>query len=165
MRDINYNEIPAKIRATAAAAENVENLLWSIIDDVIDLLNYDDCVIYLYDERKQALIQRAASGAKRKDGQLIKDPIRIEPGEGIVGRVFQFGSPRIIGDTSTDANYIIDDRFRLSEISIPIFHDEKVIGVIDSEHPSENFYSDKDKEVLTAITEILVERLFELGEL
>ncbi len=139
--------------------QNLNDLVWAVVDHVNLELNYEDCVIYLYDEKKESLIQMAAFGAKKKNNKKVKNPIRIEPGEGIVGRVFHFGTARIISDTSLDGNYIIDDRFRLSEISVPIKTENKVIGVIDSEHPSENYYVQTDQDILTAISQLMVAQM------
>ena len=117
--------------------------------------------MYLYDEDKESLIQMAAFGAKKVNQKKILDPIRIEPGEGIVGGVFLSGIPRIIGDTTLDGNYIIDDRFRLSEITIPIIQNDNVIGIIDSEHPTENYYVENDRLILIEVAKLFVNKLSE----
>ena len=38
-----------------------------------------------------------------------------------------------------------------SELAVPIFHDNQVIGVIDSEHHEPNFYTEEHKDILTTI--------------
>jgi LytS/YehU family sensor histidine kinase len=45
----------------------------------------------------------------------------------------------------------VDDERRYSEITVPLIIDEKVIGVIDSEHSQKNFFTQKHLSLLTAI--------------
>ena len=141
---------------------NLNDIIWFIVDFISKNTGYVDLVIYLYDDKQDTLIQRAAIGTKRNDNQMVINPIQIEPGEGIVGRAFISGLPRIIGDTSLDTNYIIDDRYRSSEISIPIFDKfdkDTTIGIIDSEHTSENFYTAFDQFLLTEVAEIISKKI------
>lgn len=56
-----------------------------------------------------------------------------------MGSVALDGKSIIVNDTSKDSRYIVDDKARSSEISIPILHEGKVIGVIDSEHSKRIF--------------------------
>ena len=72
-------------------------------------------------------------------------------GKGIVGTVALKGQPEIVADTSKDKRYILDDAMRFSELAVPIILQDKVIGVIDSEHPQKNFYTQEHLEVLTTI--------------
>ena len=159
MKATNSNELIDKVAVALDKASTIDELAWLLVDQVISKLSCQDCVIYLFSKKRNSLLQVAAFGAKRKLDNSIRNPIRIDPGEGIVGRVFQSGVPRIVRDTSRDSNYIIDDRFRLSEISIPILNHGKVIGVIDSEHPSENFYTNKDKEILTQFAVLFASKI------
>ncbi|NOQ75486.1 MAG: GAF domain-containing protein [Crocinitomix sp.] len=148
--------------ATAIAEQkSVYDLVWKVVEKVNVLLSYEDCVLYLYDEDKECLIQMAAYGAKKVNQKSILAAIRIEPGEGIVGGVYLSGTSRIIGDTTLDGNYIVDDSLRLSEISIPIISNGDVIGVLDSEHPSENYYTDNDRIVLEEVTALIAAKLAE----
>lgn len=141
------------------AQASVHDLVWELVNQVNKLLNYEDCVLYLYDKDKESLIQMAAYGEKKVNKKNIIEPIRIEPGEGIVGRVFLSGMGRVIGDTSLDGNYIIDDRFRLSEISIPILINDEVIGVIDSEYPTQNYYTNNDLTILCEVAKLFAAKM------
>ncbi len=82
-------------------------------------LDLEDCVIYLLDEERQHLIQRAAYGPKNPQGREILDPIRIPLGQGIVGTVAATGRPALIPDTREDPRYIRDDKMRLSDSPSP----------------------------------------------
>ncbi|MBO9152988.1 histidine kinase [Chitinophaga sp. GCM10012297] len=119
----------------------VDDILWDVAKNCISRLHLEDCVIYLVDEERGVLVQKAAYGPKNPVRFEIRDPIEIRLGRGIVGSVAVTGRPELIPDTSKDPRYIVDDERRLSEITVPITESGKVIGIIDSEHSRRNFYT------------------------
>jgi len=133
---------------------NVDDVLWDIVSNCINRLGFEDCVIYLLDEDRNVLVQKAAYGNKNIDDETIKDPIEIEIGTGIVGTVAQTGRPEVIEDTRIDDRYIIDDHARRSELAVPIFAEGKIIGVIDSEHTQPGFYDEYHLQTLQDIAAI-----------
>lgn len=133
---------------------SVEEIVWCIAKKVVARLEFIDCIIYLYDDKEKTLIQRAAHGPKNPNWFFIKDPIKIALGQGIVGTVALTKQGEIVSDTRRDARYLIDDDCRLSEISVPIFFENKLIGVIDSEHPEADFYTTEHLRLLESIAAI-----------
>lgn len=131
-----------------------EPLLWAIAERTISQLGWEDCVIYLYDAERDVLIQKAAYGPKSIDYRAIFQPLEIPMGKGIVGQVAQNQKALRIDDTRACADYILDDEERLSELCVPMMIGDKLIGVIDSEHPSPNFYTAADEMVLQTIAHI-----------
>lgn len=119
----------------------LDDIAWTIIDNAMSRFNLEDCIIYLVDENEEYLIQRAAYGNKREEKHKIYQPIQIKIGDGIVGKVALTGESVIIADTSKVPEYIVDDKRRYSELTVPIIAYNKVIGVIDSEHTSKNFFT------------------------
>ena len=113
----------------------LEEVLWVVARTAIGGLGFEDCVIYLLDEQRGLLVQKAAYGPKNPVAKQILDPIEIPIGEGIVGSVAATGMSEIVSNTRHDPRYILDDHMRLSELAVPIVHAGRVIGVIDSEHP------------------------------
>ena len=122
-------------------SNSIEDILWDICNNCIEKLNFVDCVVYLVDKKSNDLAQRAAFGDKVAVEPALKDPIRIRIGQGIVGSVAEKGEFEIVPDTSVDERYIVDDGVRLSELAVPIIFENKVIGVIDSEHPEKDFFN------------------------
>ncbi|HEX8531654.1 MAG TPA: ATP-binding protein, partial [Cytophagales bacterium] len=72
----------------------------------------------------------------------------------IVGSVALSGRPERIADTTLDPRYIVDDQVRHSELAVPIFLHDQVIGVIDSEHPDRDFFQEHHQEALQTIAAI-----------
>lgn len=135
------------------------DILWDVAKNCISRLNFEDCVIYLKDEEKNVLVQKAAWGPKTTAENKILNPLEIPLGKGIVGAVAQNGKAEIIGDTSQDARYIVDDVHRFSEISVPIVYNNIVLGVIDSEHHRKNFFTAKHLSILTTIASLCANKI------
>lgn len=130
------------------------DILWDIARNCISRLGFVDCVIYLVDETRNMLIQKAAYGDKSPRDFEIKNPIEIPVGLGITGHAAKTGTSVLVNDISKDSRYIVDDEARSSELAVPIIHNGKVIGVIDSEHPRKNFFTAEKKKTLEQIAAI-----------
>lgn len=136
-----------------------EDILWDLAQNCISQLGFVDCVVYLLDSSNGMLIQKAALGPKSPGGRTILNPIQIPVGVGIVGSVAQTRRPEVVGDTSKDPRYILDDTARLSEIAVPIVSKTELLGVIDSEHPDPDFFTGDHLKILTAIASLCANRL------
>lgn len=132
----------------------VEDILWDVARNCISGLGFEDCVIYLLDPERNVLVQKAAYGAKSPRHFEIVNPIEIPVGKGITGHVAATGVAEIIGDTTRDKRYVVDDEMRCSEITVPIIHKGNVIGVIDAESKKKYFFTKDHLETLTTIASI-----------
>ncbi|MFM1878222.1 MAG: hypothetical protein RLZZ241_1088 [Bacteroidota bacterium] len=111
---------------------------WSLVNPLARFLGTEDVVIYAVVNGK--LQQIATTFNKLNAQEQIENPIVLNLGEGIVGGVGKTKQARIISDTRTTPEYVVDDQIRLSEITVPILCDGKLIGIIDSEHPERDYY-------------------------
>ncbi|MFN2423483.1 MAG: GAF domain-containing protein, partial [Cryomorphaceae bacterium] len=155
----NYFEVQAAFAEALLKAESVEDVVWSIVKQAVSKLGYDDCVVYLLGDDGKTLVQKAAHGPKNPRETDLKNPIVLELGEGISGDVAITKVGEIVKDTSKDPRYVVDNEVRLSEIAVPILDDGIVIGIIDSEHRSKNFYSSEDLSILTAIASMAATKI------
>ena len=142
----------------------IDEVLWSLAKECIAKMGFVDCVIYMLDETNSELIQRAAHGPKNPLKMDIYNPITIPVGKGIVGTVAKTGKAEIVYDTTKDKRYIVDDDNRKSEITVPIILGDKVIGIIDSEHPEKGFFTKKHLRILTTVSSIVANRIDKLKE-
>ena len=146
--------------ATSLYNQNtVDDVFWDIAKNCISQLNFQDCVIYGYDEARNMLLQKAAFGPKNPDGHIISNLLEIPVGKGIVGAVAASLKPEIINDTRKDSRYLVDDMSRNSEIAVPIMVDGKLLGVIDSEHSVVGFFTKRHLELLQKIADICAKKL------
>jgi len=157
----HYLAVINSFASALLATSTVEETIWTVAKAAIARMGFVDCVIYLFDAEQNVWVQRAAHGPKNPVELDIAAPIILQPGEGIVGAVAITGKAEIVGDTSKDPRYVMDDEVRLSEISVPIIADGKVIGVIDSEHPEPNYYTQLDLEILTTIASMTAVKLMQ----
>ena len=143
------------------AVESVDRVVWLLAREVMGVLQLEDCVIYLLDPDQKVLIQRAAFGPKNPEGELIKDPIIIRPGDGIVGAAAALQQTERVDDTLLDPRYILDDEARRSELAVPIIYGGQTIGVIDSEHSEPHFYTEAHQSFIESIANITASKLAE----
>lgn len=137
----------------------VEEVVWGIARQVIARMDFEDCVVYLYDKENDLLIQKAAHGPKNPKNMDIKNPIVIKMGEGIVGSVAKSKKSCMVHDTREDDRYLVDDQSRLSELTIPIIYENELLGVIDSEHSKANFYTEQDLKILETIAAVSANKI------
>ncbi|MEO9483949.1 MAG: ATP-binding protein [Ekhidna sp.] len=137
----------------------VDEILWDVAKNCIGRLGFIDCVIYLLEENNQLLVQKAAFGSKNPYAFEIYKPLDIPMGKGIVGRVAETGDAISVSDTSIDKRYIADDQRRLSELAVPLIYNKKVIGVIDSEHPDKDFFTERHLSVLKIISSLCANKV------
>ena len=64
----------ADFAAELLGQDDLDEILWLIIDRVIKVLNFDDCVIYLLPSGGDHLIQRAAFGPKNRLAEKSRTP-------------------------------------------------------------------------------------------
>ena len=128
--------------ATSLYGQNtVDDIFWDVAKNCISELKFRDCVIYQYLPQRNILVQKAAYGPKNPVKYEILNPIEIRLGDGIVGAVAKTGKSEIVPDTSRDPRYIVDDKRRFSEITVPLFVEGKLFGVIDAEDPRKRFFN------------------------
>jgi signal transduction histidine kinase/phenylalanine-4-hydroxylase/CheY-like chemotaxis protein len=154
-----YLRILHDFAVSMLGARSIDELLWIVTSGVVARLGYEDCVIYLVDETREVLVQRAAHGPKNPLHRIIKAKLDIPVGAGIVGSVAASKKGEIVPNVMNDPRYLIDDKARSSEMSVPIMHEGKVLGVLDSEHSQEGFYTQEDFQIFETLASMLAIRL------
>jgi ligand-binding sensor domain-containing protein/putative methionine-R-sulfoxide reductase with GAF domain len=148
--------------SSLASKKNEDEVLWDVAANLIGRMNYEDCMIYLWNEDKTKMIQKAAYGLKGKPEYISAQVFDVLPGQGIVGHVMETRQPILVNDTRTDERYRIDEAFRLSEICVPIIHNDELLGIIDSEHHLPAYFTERDIKILTTIATLIGNKLKQL---
>lgn len=154
-----YLDVVTTFAVDLLSMNSTEDIIWHAARNVVAKLGFDDVVIYLFDEKKQKLVQAATFGNKNPKEYEIFEPIEIALGEGIVGQVALSHQPSIISNTQLEPGYIVDDQVRLSELTVPMVVDNKLIGVIDSEHIEKNFYTKEHLKSVLAIASLVATQI------
>jgi len=152
-------EILHNFASRQAQLTSLEDIVWNIAKTAIAELGFEDCVVYLLDEDGVTLRQVAAHGPKNPVDREIFNKITIEVGQGIVGHVAATGEVQCIRDARDDSRYIVDDDVRPSELAVPIMHEGRVIGVLDSEHRKVDFFTQEDVQLFTTIASLASTRI------
>lgn len=134
---------------------DIYEIAWEITNNIAKYLNTEDCVIYLVDHKKGTLEQIAAFGKKVDEHNKIINKITLPIGGGIVGSVAKTGKAELIKNTLLDKRYIVDGEKRLSEITVPIISNGRVIGIIDSEHIEKNYYTENHLQILENVASLV----------
>lgn len=135
-------------------------ILWGLVDSCVEVLSFDDLVVYMKDENGN-LVPRAASGRQLNKQGRIKDLKILTPGQGIVGNAFRVGKSILTKDVSKNKKYLADGKPKNSEITIPIKYGKEVIGIIDSEHSELGFYNNSHVEILETIASFAAVKIIE----
>jgi len=151
--------------SSLADKRDVDEVLWDLAGNLIGKMNYSDCMIYLWDEDKTRMIQKASFGPKGYPEAISAKVFDVLPGQGVVGQVMLTKEPILIGDTRKDDRYRVDDISRLSELCVPIIHDDELIGIIDSEHADENHFKERDIKILTTVATLVGNKIKQIESL
>nr|WP_280140321.1 ATP-binding protein [Jannaschia faecimaris] len=143
---------------------NVDDLFWYVARNVVGQLKFIDCVIYQANPEQTMLTQVAALGEKNPYGRTILNPLQIPFGHGITGQVAQTREAVVIEDLLRDKNYIADTQPARSEICVPLIFDDRIVGVIDSEHPEPGAFGAAELEVLITVAAMTSAKLELLAE-
>lgn len=148
--------------SSLADKKTADQVLWDVAGHLIGRMNYVDCMIYLWNNDKTKMIQKAAYGPKGKPEYIASNVFDVLPGQGVVGHVIQTMQPVLIKDTRKDKRYRVDEAFRLSEICVPVIHNNELLGVIDSEHHEADYFTERDIQILTTIATLIGNKLKQL---
>lgn len=101
-----------------------------------------------------------------EQNELILGPFQGQPacvhipiGKGVCGTAVSERRTQVVADVHQFAGHIACDANSKSEIVVPIFKDDKIIGVLDIDAPITDRFDDNDKEHLEAIVKIIEKQL------
>jgi ligand-binding sensor domain-containing protein/putative methionine-R-sulfoxide reductase with GAF domain len=137
----------------------VDEVLWDTAKNLIGRIGFVDCMIYLWNEDKTKMIQKAGFGPKGSIEEIKKQHFDVEPGQGVVGYVMEKKEPVLIGDTSIDSRYRPDEMVRLSEITVPVIYNNELIGIIDCEHHDKNYFTEQHLQILSTIATLMADKI------
>jgi len=144
LRDISY-----KIRDTL----DLDIILNHLLDALKTVMNYDAAGIFVLSEDiKQSDYhlpgQKIAGIAKRGYKRTDKSDEMLFKGKGIIGYVIKTGESMVLPDVRADSRYIIGRRQTLSEITVPIFRNDRAIGALDVESDHLSAFDETELEIL-----------------
>jgi sigma-B regulation protein RsbU (phosphoserine phosphatase) len=126
---------------------DVEELLRRAAEQTKRVIDYQILSIMLYDEEQKVFRHRLDV----KHGQRVQGKLRVAASEGIVGAAATLKEPVVVPDVTTDPRYLMVNPETRSELSIPMMHKGKVIGVLDLESPQLNYFTEDHVQTLSIL--------------
>jgi phosphoserine phosphatase RsbU/P len=126
---------------------DVEEQLRRAAELVKRVIDYQILSIMLYDEEQRIFRHRLDV----KHGQRVQGKLRVAATEGIVGAAATLREPVLVQDVTKDPRYLMVNPETRSELSIPMIHKGKVIGVLDLESPQLNYFTEEHVQTLSIL--------------
>lgn len=166
-----FEQIQKQREAQARAIHEIANsiptekpfneILESLLDWTLSLMGEASLgEIRLLDQNSNEVVVKASRG------ELHQKFRRLPVGKGITGWVAEHKTSQLIGDVRKDDRYVQFIENTLSELTVPMLRENKVIGVLNIEHPQLNAFTEQDLKLAEAIAGLAVvaienNRLFE----
>lgn len=160
-KQLELEKITSFFSASLVDKNNTDDVLWDVSSNLIGKLDFEDCMIYLWNKDKTVLEQKAGYGQKGAMQYIPdKEKYNVNKGQGIIGAAAALQAPLIINDTSQDTRYrTADGIIRLSEICVPIVKDEEQIGMINAEASHKNFFNQWHVQTLATIATLIANKI------
>jgi sigma-B regulation protein RsbU (phosphoserine phosphatase) len=126
---------------------DVEELLRRAAEQTKRVIDYQILSIMLYDEDQKVFRHRLDV----KHGHRVQGKLRATVSEGIVGAAATLREPVLVPDVTKDPRYLMVNPETRSELSIPMIHKGKVIGVLDLESPQLNYFTEDHVQTLSIL--------------
>ncbi len=121
------------IMAKLSRSKSVSSIANIVADELRNLLQYDNCRVFVLQEDTNELVPLAVVSSSRDYWIEKLENLRIEVGHGVTGWVAVHGTPQIVGDVERDPRaYHVPGTPFLDEsmIAAPVNFEGRVIGVI-----------------------------------
>ena len=111
-------------------------------------LNFEGCVIALWDEKKGCLVPRASYHPHL---EWTLDPQKFEIEKTLMGWVAIYLEPRILSDVEMDSHNLRFFPETRSEMAVPLLHQGQILGVLSVESQMPHSYTDSHLELLSTV--------------
>ncbi len=132
-------------------SNDLKEILDLMLDKCIELTNADTGSIMFKEENSDELKFVTYRGFKKEK----VDKFKIKIGEGLTGVVFKEGVPKIVNDVSINPFYIPLREDINSEIVIPLFCNNEIIGVLSLDSKKKDAFKEEDLQLLIIISNLV----------
>jgi signal transduction histidine kinase len=139
------------IAAVVSRSLDLYSILNDALDKTLEVMEIEAGGIYLLQEDAELL---AIAAHKGLSAQFVTETGNLKVGEGLFGRVVQFGEPLVVRDLTTDPRLtrsaVRESGFRSMAIS-PLVSRAKVLGSLFVTTRGQREFSEKEVELLTSV--------------
>jgi sigma-B regulation protein RsbU (phosphoserine phosphatase) len=126
-----------------AGVLDVTELLAQIPHLIARLIEFDAFAVYLLDERRGDLRVAYSVGYPEH-----AEPMRLKPGQGLVGAAVASQMPLLVNDVAADPRYVTLVPGMGSELVVPLLHKKRPIGALNVLSHNTNQFTAADVELL-----------------
>ncbi len=133
---------------------NLDMLLKKVTDLLHEEFNYPYVHIFTYQNANNHLNYRAGSGARSEGFRSANISYDINKSKGILSTALCSREIQLVNDVSQDTRYIpnpITASNHGSELAIPLFIGENLLGVLDIQSDEANFFTESDIDLMTTL--------------
>jgi sigma-B regulation protein RsbU (phosphoserine phosphatase) len=111
------------------------------------LISFQAFAVYLVDQKRGELrIAHAVGYPEGADG-----PLRLKPGQGLVGAAVAEGRPLVVNDVQDDPRYVAVVPGMRAELVVPLIYKAKPIGALNLLSSNPNQFTERDVEILRQV--------------
>lgn len=166
-RDAQRTAATAQIAQITAGTLDLSALFSRSVELIRDHFDFYHVQVFMLDERGEYAALASSTGAVGQ--QLLARQHRLAVGStSVIGRVTYYGQPVIAADTDLDPLHRVNDLLpdTRSEMAVPIFDGERIIGALDVQSRTPRAFAPQDVQVLQTLADLLAvairnARLFE----
>jgi len=137
---LTLQEISKKTSSTF----HLEKLFAVIGASALKLTRASSSALFLLDDDGKELVIASAKGFETG----TKEPLRLKVGVGIVGWVAKTGTPVLVDDVHRDPRYRELAEGVVSQLTVPLINDKRVVGVLHVSSPARAAFSEDDLKLL-----------------
>ena len=145
-REVREKELLYEVGQRISSSLDLEEVLDLIMDCLGEVMAFGAGGIFIVDPDTQEIASLATMGYE----QGMEEKVHLKFGTGVVGWVAKNREPAIVDDVSKDSRYISARPETSSEIVVPLFADDKIIGVINLENDDVGAFTTDDLELIKA---------------
>jgi GAF domain-containing protein len=139
-----------KVAGAATSTLDFDQVIRRGLEVLVGVRNFERVRVMLLDEASGELwLHPALAGSELAVG---RPGFRIPLGDGITGWVAQTGKPLRIADVRHEPRYLSGFADTLSELCVPLRVGDRIIGVLDTQSPRLDAFTESDERLLTTLS-------------
>lgn len=123
---------------------DLEGLLDRIVEKALEITGANTGAILMLEESKDYLTIRASRGIAAD----VVARLKLKLGEGITGTAAKESRTILVPDVSKEPRYVVANPAVRSELAVPLYDENRVIGVIDVDSDVPDNFREDDRELL-----------------
>lgn len=137
----------------------VHEVTWNVLECILHHLKCKAGAIYLLDDKKELLIQKATSKSSESALRSTQEEApKMKIGEGVVGKVAASGQP-VLQEITSASN---TEQAKHAEIAVPIVgKNDQILGVIQAEHDVKGSFTEDHLYLLSEISAMMAIKMAE----